>query len=361
MQLIVDAHLDIAYGALAFNRPWTRAVAEQRAIEIGSPTEQSEGARVSALPDALRGQVGLVFGTLFVSPGATGSSAFNSDAVSYVTPKEAYQKALRQFDYYQRLADENGQVVLVRTQADLKRVLASWSAGVADADRLFGLVTLMENGDPIVEPRQFEEWYGRGVRVVGPAWKATRYCGGTGAPGGLTSLGRELLEVMASFNAVLDISHMAEKAAYESLDSYDGTIIASHSNARRFVDTDRQLTDAMIRQIGERGGVIGIPFYNRFLKEGWRRGPRSKAEVRLDHVVAAIDHVCQLTGSAAHVGIGSDFDGGFGLDAVPAEIDTIADLERVGPALAAHGYSAAEVESILAGNFVRILQQTLPA
>jgi membrane dipeptidase len=360
MDLILDAHLDVAYGALAFNREWTRSVAAQRQLEAGGPVEASEGQRVSALPEALIGNVGLVFGTLFVSPGPPGSSAFSSDSVSYVTPKEAYQKAIRQIDYYHRLADENAHIVLVRTQAELKRVLTSWGDDVAPKDRLFGIVVLMENGDPIVEPRQFEEWYERGVRLVGPAWKATRYCGGTGMPGGLTPLGRELLEVMASFNAILDISHMAEKAAYESLDLYEKTIIASHSNARTFVDTDRQLTDLMIRRLGERDGVIGIPMYNRFLKEGWLRSARGKAEVTLQHVVTAIDHVCQLTGSAAHVGIGSDFDGGFGLDAVPSEIDTIADLQRIGPALAQRGYAQADIQGILSGNFLRMLQRTLP-
>src|SRR5690606_9455364 len=115
-----------------------------------------------------------------------------------------------------------------------------------------GLVLLMENADPILEPRQFEEWYERGVRIVGPAWEGTRYCGGTGQPGGLTAVGRELLEVMASFNAILDLSHMAEQSFLESLDLYEGILIASHSNPRRFRNTDRHLSDTMIRRLAER-------------------------------------------------------------------------------------------------------------
>src|SRR5690606_41134633 len=67
------------------------------------------------------------------------------------------------------------------------------------------------------------------------------YCGGTGQPGPLTDLGRELLEVMTGLNAMLDLSHMAEEAFFEALDRYEGQIIASHSNPRRFRETDRHL------------------------------------------------------------------------------------------------------------------------
>jgi membrane dipeptidase len=74
-----------------------------------------------------------------------------------------------------------------------------------------------------------------------------------------------------------------------------------------------------------------------------------------------IDHICQLTGSADHVAIGSDFDGGFGLQHSPAEIDTVADLQKVGTKLSERGYSGADVEKVLNGNWLRILRQGLPA
>ena len=76
--------------------------------------------------------------------------------------------------------------------------------------------------------------------------------------------------------------------------------------------------------------------------------------------IGAIDHVCQVTGSANHVGIGSDFDGGFGAESIPAELDTVADLRLIGPALLARGYTPEAVNSILGGNFLRILRTALP-
>jgi membrane dipeptidase len=219
---------------------------------------------------------------------------------------------------------------------------------------------LMEGADPIREPRAFEEWYERGVRIVGPAWSSTRYSGGTRAPGPLTSLGRELLDVMGSFRAVLDLSHMSEDAYFEACDRYHASLIASHSNPRRFVDTDRALSDEMIRRLAARNGVVGIVPYVKFL---YQRGelPKTKADFSVMRIVDAIDHVCQVTGSAAHVGLGTDFDGGFGTEGLPAEIDTLADLGIIGTALAARGYAPAEVRGVLCGNFLRVLRAALPA
>ena len=77
-------------------------------------------------------------------------------------------------------------------------------------------------------------------------------------------------------------------------------------------------------------------------------------------VAAAVDHVCQVVGDAAHVGLGSDFDGGFGAESTPAEIDTVADLGRVGPALAELGYGEEDIAAVLGGNWLRLLRAALP-
>src|SRR5690606_20183539 len=139
-----------------------------------------------------------------------------------------------------------------------------------------GLVVLMENADPVLEPEQFEEWYERGVRIVGPAWQATRYAGGTGQPGPLTKLGFELLDIMAGLNVMLDLSHLAEQACLQAIDHYEDVIIASHSNPRKFRDSDRHLSDNTIRLLAERDGVMGIVPYNRFLSNTWQYGDPKK-------------------------------------------------------------------------------------
>jgi membrane dipeptidase len=357
--IVVDAHQDIAYNALCFGRDYRHPAYETRRLESGLDVINQRGIATAGLPDALLGRVGVVFATLFVAPKRQGENPPWAN-LTYTTPQEAYTLATQQFDYYNRLTDQTEKVRLIKTAADLDAVLATWGEGKEVRDHQQGLVLLMENADPILEPRQFEEWYERGVRIVGPAWQGTRYAGGTGQPGPFTKLGRELLDVMASFNTLLDISHLAEAACMEALDHYEGAIIASHSNPRRFSNTDRQLTDAAIRQLAERDGVMGIVFYNRFLSNTWTRVD-TKSALPLSIALDAIDYVCQMTGSSAHVGIGTDFDGGFGAESIPDGLDTVADLWSIGAALRERGYDEKDIEAILSGNMLRKLRGVLPA
>jgi membrane dipeptidase len=357
--IIVDGHQDIAWNYLNNRRDFTQSAWARRRAELDPVFLEHYGRSMAGLPEALLGRVAITCGTIFVSPKA--HVMYPDETVFYETPQEAYRLGLRQIDYYHRLADENRQIRLIRTQVDLEAVLASWGEGTELADHLFGLVVLMEGADPILEPAQVEEWYARGLRIVGPAWSATRYSGGTKAVGPLTDMGRELLDVMASFGMILDLSHMAPEACYEALDRYEGPLFASHSNPLKFRPdrTDRNLSDDMIRRIAERDGTVGIVLYNLFLVAGWQMGDRKDA-ASMETVIAAIDHVCQVTGSARHVGIGSDADGGFGGESVPTGFETVADMWEIGPALAARGYSPEDISAILSGNVLRILRAGLP-
>jgi membrane dipeptidase len=112
----------------------------------------------------------------------------------------------------------------------------------------------------------------------------------------------------------------------------------------------------------ERDGVIGVVPFNAFLKAGWvRKNGSRREEVTLDALIAHIDHICQIAGDALHAGIGSDFDGGFGLQSIPPELDSIADLQIIASGLKARGYSEADVENILGGNWLRFLRRSLPS
>jgi membrane dipeptidase len=356
---ILDAHEDIAYNAVLFGRDYTQSAYLKRQKESHQPVPKDRGIATVGLPEALLGSVGIVFGTIFVMPAWYSKNLEAEAAITYETPMEAYKKALNQIDVYHRLAESNPRISLIRRKAELNSVLETWQTGVDLEDHRLGIVISMEGADPIPEPQAFEEWYERGVRAVGLAWTETRYSGGTHMPGPLTSMGRGLLEVMESFNTILDLSHLSEEAYLEAVDRYGGPIIASHSNPRKLCNTDRHLSDDMIRRLAERNGVMGIVPYNNFLQPDWKQNGKKDA-VGLDRVVGAIDHVCQITGSAQHVGIGSDFDGGFGYEAIPREMDTLTDLQLIGPALKARGYDHSDITNILHGNFLRILQAALP-
>ncbi len=355
--IVLDAHLDLAWNMRDLDRDFRLSAYAKRKAEAGTPIPDKEGVCMVGLPEALLGRVAIIFATLFANP--QGSAYSLPSRHMYSTPAEAHQIGMSQLDYYHQLADDHPNIALIRDQRELDGVLATWQPDVPLEQHTVGLVVLMEGADPIREPQAFEEWYARGVRIVGLAWSQTRYSGGTAAPGGLTKAGRELLDVMASFRAVLDVSHMAEQAFFEALDSYDGPIIASHSNPRHFRNSDRHLSDAMIRRLVERGGVIGVVPYNNFLWQPEQR-PTRKADAPLSRVAEVIDHICQLAGSARHVGIGTDFDGGFGANSTPDGLDTLADLLSIAPLLAARGYSEADIAAILSGNFLGVLRAGLP-
>lgn len=361
MPLIVDAHQDLAWNGLTYGRDYSRSALETRAAEAGGLAVHCNGNTLLGLPEYLRGQVAVVFGTLFAPPATNRTAA--CETRGYGDAEEAHQLYAEQLDYYNRLSDEHERFRLIGSRGDLEAVLASWQ-DVDESARRVGIVPLMEGADGIREPGEAAWWQERGVRVVGLAWTGTRYAGGTGAPGPLTPEGRRLVSVLAELGLILDLAHASDEAYLEALDRFDGTVVCSHANVRAlmkgFDRPERMLSDDMIVRLAEAGGVIGVVPYNRFLRAGWTTTSR-REEVTLDDVIAHIDYICQLTGSARHVGVGSDFDGGFGVERVPAGLDTVADLQKLGPALAARGYSPADAEAILAENWLGVLRRGLPA
>lgn len=358
--VIVDGHLDIAWNYFNNRRDFRQSAWARRRQETDPVFLQRYGRSMVGLPELLVGRVAVVCASIFVSP--AWCKMYPDEQVTYSSPEEAHHWGMQQLEYYHRLAEEDARLHLIQTQADLDAVLATWHDGSSVTEHRLGLIVGMEGADPILGPHQLEEWHEGGLRIVGPAWTQTRYSGGTKAPGPLTDLGRALLEAMAELHMVLDLAHMDPEACLEALDRYEGPLFASHANPLRFRPDrpDRNLSDDLIRRIAERDGAVGIMPYNLFLLPDWQHGDRKEAAT-MAHVIAAIDHVCQITGSARHVGIGSDFDGGFGAAATPAEFETSADLWAIGQALGTRGYTAQDIAAILGGNFLRILQAGSPA
>lgn len=360
---VVDAHEDIAFNVVTSGRDYTRSAHETRAAEAGNAQAHAAvSSCMLGLPEWLEGKVGVIFGTLFAMPAQRKMRGAESSVPSYTTPQEAFSQAMGQLDVYARLADQNPHFALVREQKELDAVLATWKedAPHAERKRQIGLVILMEGADPIVKPQDVEIWYERGLRIVGPAWLAgTRYAGGDASGGPLTDDGVQLLRMMMNFNMALDVSHLSEQACLEAIERYAGAVIASHSNPRKLTPGNRQLSDDMIKAILARDGVVGILPINSMLREGWKRGDRKDA-VTVADVAGAMDYVCQMAGDAKHVALGTDFDGGFGSESTPAEIDTIADVGKIATALQSRGYADADVEAIMSGNWLRILRRILP-
>jgi len=180
----VDGHLDLAANVIVEGRDYTLSAAEIRAIQ-----RRTDQQPTVSLPDLVRG--GVVFVTLFAEPDGAGYSDHG-----YTTPQGAERQALDQLAVYERREDE-GRIRIIRSRGDLERHLAAW-----ESDRVVAAAVLMEGADPIARVEDLDEWWRRGVRIVGPAWGRTRYSGGSGAPGGLTRQDRELVAAMCERGVV---------------------------------------------------------------------------------------------------------------------------------------------------------------
>ncbi|MXV92696.1 MAG: hypothetical protein F4Y70_05370 [Chloroflexi bacterium] len=353
MMIIVDALQHIAPNALQLGRDYASWAWLQRRAEKNPQAPPA----TASLRDNLLGRVALVFGSVRVWD----ESAQRLPAWARYTSRDlaGTQKIARwQLDHYQRLADDNPQIRLVLSCQDLEEVLVSWQRQDDIGSRLQGIVPLLQGAVPVSEPKQIEAWLEHGARIVAPAWGSNRYVMSAGEGGDLTLLGYELLEALAGYQALLDIAGLPERAAATALERYEGAIIASHTSVRRIVDHPHCLSDPLIQQLCQRDGVLGIMLYNQYLRRDWHPSD-PKRQVALSHWVDAVDYVCQLLGSAAHVGLGSAIDGGYAYSSLPAEIDTSCDLWLLRAALAERGFSDDDAAAILGGNMLRKLRESL--
>ena len=344
---IVDAHLDLAYNALR-GREVLRPAAEQ--------TPDAEGIPSVGLPDLRAGGIELICATIFCAPDSPKERGYRDS-------DEAHAMALEQLNWYHRQADAE-QLTLVRKGHEI----ASGTGAPPVRQQMHGrsaraavwpaAIILLEGGDPIRSPEDVPFFFERGVRIIGLAWKATRYAGGTGVPGPLTPEGVELIPSLDRAGIIHDLSHLAEESFWQLLELTGGPVIASHSNCRSIVPTDRQLSDEMIRAVGRRDGVIGINFFDKFLLPPDEYGAR---RATLDDVVRHLRHMCDLIGDADHVGIGTDMDGGLGREQIPQEISSSADLPRLSDALSRAGFPDDEVRGIMGENWIRFFERSLPA
>jgi membrane dipeptidase len=334
---IVDAHLDLAYNKLR-GRDITRPAAEQ-------PFVQNETATVG-LPDIRSGGIGLICATIFAMPKT-------EKEAGYVTPDEAQLAGWEQLQYYLSLI-KAGEIDFVTEPSEVPTTPIEASSGPA---RAVPAILLMEGADPLRSPDDLGMWFDSGLRIIGLAWRRTRYAGGTGEPGPLTDEGRTLIPEIDRLGIIHDTSHLAEESFWQLLELATGPVFASHSNCRAFVPTDRQLSDEMIQALIDRDGVIGINYFDKFLL---RPEVYKTRRATLDDVAEHMDHICQLAGNHRHIGIGTDMDGGLGREHVPHELTTIADLHKLADVLRRRGYSDAAVADIMGGNFARFFRKSRP-
>lgn len=395
-----DAHLDLAYLAVS-GRDMTR--------ELDTSATPHPPAAVT-LPSLINGGVRFALATIFTEPveATTGAAegVANSAETKFAEPQmyragdaarahavgraqlEAYltwrDRGLVRMGLVDELRIEPGTGEMRGGMGVSEVVPPSIQSRVARlrvrTDDVLRIGILMENADPIRTPDELGWWRERGVVAIGLAWaRASRYAGGNGTDLGLSDLGRALVREMDRLGVVHDVSHLSDRALRELFEVTDRPVIASHSNCRALLDqpggsntstssagtgssgtgstgavgnplaAQRHVTDDTIREIGRRGGVIGLNLFSKFLVPKERSGERAM----LDDCVAHVEHVCELMGHRRGVGLGSDMDGGFGANALPRGIESPRDLTSLAEALRGRGWTDDEVRGFACENWIR--------
>jgi membrane dipeptidase len=209
---------------------------------------------------------------------------------------------------------------------------------------------------------------------------------------GLTEFGREVIREMNRLGMLVDISHVSDETFNDVLNASRAPVIASHSCCRAICNSPRNMTDDMIKALAARGGVIHITFHSAFLSQDYAEATRSPAsgwiaslesidkkygenearklaegqrlsddlvragklpEVSWEKIIEHIDHAVGLAG-AAHVGLGSDFDGAF----MPAGMEDASKLPMITESLLRRGYPESDVQKILGENTLRVMTET---
>jgi membrane dipeptidase len=207
---------------------------------------------------------------------------------------------------------------------------------------------------------------------------------------GLTAFGKDVVRELNRLGVMVDISHVADKTFYDALAITTAPVIASHSSCRALTNHPRNMTDDMLRALAKNGGVVMINYHAGFISEEFRVASEKKngdvvssmaamskkcggneacttmESERIDHeamdkgilpkvgweqIIAHIDHAVKVAG-ADHVGLGSDFDGA----TMPIGLEDVSKLPKISEALLKKGYSEQDVEKILGGNILRVME-----
>ena len=339
---------------MEWNRDLTLPLSEINAREQGMTDKPDRGNATVSLPELRKGNVGLVVATQiarYVAP--------DNPLPGWHSPQQAWAHTQAQLAWY-RAMEEQGELKQIRNWQELEVHLANWNTGEDKSQKAIGYILSLEGADSIVSLDYLETAHENGLRALGPAhYGPGRYAYGTDASLPLSQQGKDLLRKMEELGIILDATHLCDLAFWDALDHFQGPVWASHNNCRTLVDHNRQFSDEMIKALIARGAVIGGVFDAWMLSPGWIRGKSTPQErnVTLSTLLDHMDHICQLAGNANHIGIGSDLDGAFGKEQCPSDLESIADLQKIPDLLRARGYTEADVQKVMHGNWLHFLKK----
>ena len=348
----IDAHLDLSMNAMEWNRDLRRSVFEIRQREEGLNDKPDRAKGTVAFPELRKGNAGLVVATQiarYVEPG--------NPLPGWHSAEQAWAQTQGQLTWYKTM-EACGEMKMIKDINTLEEHVALWMND-SNNKKPIGYILSLEGADSLISLKNLETAYEYGLRALGPAhYGPGRYANGTDATGHLNEQGKALLKEMERMNIILDATHLCDDAFWDAMEIFHGHVWASHNNCRALVNHNRQFTDEQIKVLIERDAVIGAAMDAWMIVPNWIRGKSTPEELNcsLERLMDHVDHICQLAGNASHVGIGSDLDGAFGKEQSPYDLETIADLQKIPLLLEKRGYTKADIENIMHGNWLRFLR-----
>ena len=360
--IILDSHIDVPF------RLWNQHL---KGLEIDDISGSTEGD--FDFIRARKGGLNVPFFSIYL-PAST-----QSDGTSHKMANEL-------IDLVEDIVTLNpGEFFLIRSTQEINTVKKKGAVGIALG---------MENGAPIEgDLSRVQYYFDRGIRYITLTHSKTNHISDSSYDKniqwhGLSEFGKNLISEMNRVGIMIDISHVNDEAFYQAIEISEVPVIASHSSLRHFTPGfDRNVDDAMLSKLAEKGGVLQINFGSSFISQrsrdysaemeeylqekfGEERSNLSEeiiTEARrkfvfeneypfatLDEVLDHFDRVVRLVG-INHVGIGSDYDG-VG-DTLPIGLKDVSSYPNLIQGLLERGYSQKDIEKILGGNLMRVWRQ----
>lgn len=359
LPFIVDAHLDLAMNALEWNRDLSRPLEEIRQREMNMSDKPDRGKGTVCLPELRKGRIGLVIATQLAryTPPGSALAGWNS-------PQQAWAMTQAQLCWYREM-EKAGEMVQIRDLQQLDAHLALWDdTTIADDKKPVGYILSLEGADSLVDISYLHTAYEYGLRAIGLShFGPGRYAPGTKMQGPLTAKGVELLKEIGKLNLILDVTHLTDEGFTQALELHQGPVWASHHNVRKIVPNQRQLRDDQIKQLIDRGAVIGgmLDCWAMDLRFIDKTSDPWQLDIKLENLVDHWDHICQIAGNSEHIAVGSDLDGIFGTEQSPWDMNSIADLQKYQQILTKRGYTGQDIENIFSKNWLRFIRKAWSA
>jgi membrane dipeptidase len=358
--LTVDTHCDTPMGFLRSN------------FDLGVKHEEG----CVDFPRMQVGGLNAEFFAVFIGQGPRNDSSFNI----------VNKRALEIFDAIHKNVEKNSSMAEMAYTAD--------DAYRIKKDGKIAAYIGVENGYPIGKDiTRVKQYYDLGARYMTLCHSGNNdICDSSTDPkgaesNGLSQFGEEVVKEMNRLGMMVDISHMSDSSFYDVIKLSKAPVIASHSSCRALCENPRNINDNMLLALKQNGGVIQICILSAYLKapeanpeldaklkelrdkygdnknltDSLRRQLRTESRAirkqyeklaTVKDAVDHIDHVVQVIG-IDHVGIGTDFDGGGGIDG----LKTVADMKNITIELVRRGYNKKDIEKIWGGNAMRVLRE----